>query len=111
MEALRAIPLPMIRMLADVARGGTTLAERVATAEAQIEAIHEAQADRDREIKALKQVNADINRKLDLLIEDKQRRDGVLGMGRWLITIGIPSLVGGAVLWVWHFLDTKIGGH
>lgn len=94
-----------------MARGGTTLAERMATAEAQIDAIHEAWTDRDREIKELKEVNADINRKLDLLIEDKQRRDGVLGMGRWLITIGIPSLVGGAVLWVWNFLDSRIGGH
>lgn len=94
-----------------MARGGTTLAERMATAEAQITAIHASRADRDREIKALKQVNADINRKLDLLIEDKQRRDGALGMSRWLITVGIPSLIGGAVLWVWHFLDSKIGGY
>lgn len=94
-----------------MARGGTTLAERMATAEAQIEAIHEALADRDREIKALKEGNAEINRKLDVLIAEKERRDGALGMGRWLITIGIPSLVGGAVLWVWHFLDSKIGGH
>ena len=62
-----------------MARGGATLAERMATAEAQIEAIHEAWTDRDREIKALKEVNADINRKLDLLIADKERRDGVLG--------------------------------
>lgn len=94
-----------------MARGGTTLAERMATAEAQIDAIHEAWTDRDREIKELKEVNADINRKLDLLIEDKQRRDGALGMGRWLITVGIPSLIGGAALWVWNFLDSRIGGH
>lgn len=94
-----------------MARGGTTLAERMATAEAHIEAIHEARADRDREIKALKEGNAEINRKLDVLIADKERRDGVLGMGRWLITIGIPSLVGGAVLWVWNLFDSKIGGH
>lgn len=94
-----------------MARGGATLAERMATAEAQIEAIHEAWTDRDREIKALKEVNADINRKLDLLIADKERRDGVLGMGRWLITVGIPSLIGGAALWVWHLFDSKIGGH
>lgn len=94
-----------------MARGGTTLAERMATAEAHIEAIHEARADRDREIKALKEGNAEINRKLDLLIEDKQRRDGALGMGRWLITVGIPSLIGGAALWVWQFLDSRIGGH
>ena len=57
-----------IRMSSDIARGGTTLAERMATAEAQIEAIHEARADRDREIKALKEGNAEINRKLDVLI-------------------------------------------
>lgn len=94
-----------------MARGGATLAERMAKTEAQIAAIHEARTDRDREIKALKGVNADINRKLDLLIEDKQRRDGALGMGRWLITVGIPSLIGGAALWVWNFLDSKIGGH
>lgn len=94
-----------------MARGGTTLAERMATAEAQIDAIHEAWTDRDREIKELKEVNADISRKLDLLIEDKQRRDGALGMGRWLIAVGIPSLIGGAALWVWNFLDSRIGGH
>ena len=90
-----------------MSRQGTTLAERVATAEAQIAAIIEAWVDRDREIKAIKTGQDTINSKLDLLIEDKQRRDGALGMGRWLITIGIPSMVGGVVLWVLHLIDGR----
>lgn len=83
------------------------LGERVATVEAQIAEIHALRADRDREIRAIKVMQTEINHKLDLLIEDKQRRDGALGLGRWMISVGIPSLVGGALLWVWHLFDGK----
>ena len=84
---------------------GETHAERLATIEAQIAAMAEARAERDREIKAIKEGQGEIVRKLDILIADKARRDGALGLGRWLITIGIPSLIGGAVLWIWHLFD------
>lgn len=84
---------------------GETHAERLATIEAQIAAMAEARAERDREIKAIKEGQIEIVRKLDILIADKARRDGALGLGRWLITIGIPSLIGGAVLWVWNLFD------
>jgi hypothetical protein len=86
---------------------GVTHAERLATIEAQIAAIPAMRADRDREISAIKVMQTEINHKLDLLIEDKQRRDGALGLGRWMIAVGIPSLVGGALLWVWHLFDGK----
>ena len=79
----------------------------MATVEAHIDAIVEARVGRDREIKAIKEAQVLTNQKLDLLLEDKQLRDGAMGLGRWLITIGIPSLVGGAVLWVWHLVDGK----
>ena len=79
----------------------------MATVEAHIDAIVEARVERDREIKAIKEAQVLTNQKLDLLLEDKQLRDGAMGLGRWLITIGIPSLVGGAVLWVWHLVDGK----
>ncbi len=79
----------------------------MATVEAHIDAIVEARVERDREIKAIKEGQIAANKKLDLLLEDKQLRDGAIGLGRWLITIGIPSLVGGAVLWVWRLVDGK----
>ena len=94
-----------------MARGGATLAERMATVEAHIDAIVEARVERDLEIKAIKEGQIAANKKLDLLLEDKQLRDGAIGLGRWLITVGIPSLIGGAALWVWRFLDSRIGGH
>ncbi len=83
------------------------LSERMAKAEAQIEAIGEARADRDREIKALKESFAAINAKLDLLIADKARRDGALGLGRWLIGIGIPALVAGWAVALWHLVGGR----
>lgn len=79
----------------------------MATVEAHIDAIVEARVERDREIKAIKEGQIAANKKLDLLLEDKQLRDGAIGLGRWLITIGIPSMVGGAVLWVWRLVDGK----
>ena len=90
-----------------MSRQGATLTERMATVEAHIDAIVEARVERDREIKAIKEDQIAANKKLDLLLEDKQLRDGATGLGRWLITIGIPSLVGGAVLWVWHLVNGK----
>lgn len=84
------------------------MAERLVRAEEQIKAIIDGRGDRDREMKALKATLTEIDAKLDLLLEDKNKRDGVLGMGRWLIAIGIPSMVGGAVLW---FRDTLSGHH
>lgn len=86
---------------------GPSHAERLSSIEAQLDAIHEIRADRDREMKAIKDMQAEINRKLDVLIADKSRRDGALGLGRWLITVGIPSLIGGAVLALWHMFDAK----
>lgn len=83
------------------------LNERMATAEAQIQAIVEARADRDREMKALKAELGAANGKLDVLLSDKERRDGALGLGRWLIGIGLPTLVGGFILELWHFFDGK----
>ena len=79
----------------------------MATVEAHIDAIVEARVERDREIKAIKEGQIAANKKLDLLLEDKQLRDGAIGLGRWLITIGIPSMVGGAAMWVWHLVDGK----
>lgn len=90
-----------------MSRQVATLAERMATAEAQIQAIVDSRADRDREIKAIKLGQESMDRKLDALLADKERRDGAIGLGRWLITIGIPSMVGGAVLWVWHLLNGR----
>ena len=79
----------------------------MATAEAQIAAWAEQRAERDREVKAMKQTMASIDSKLDQLVEDKARRDGALGLGRWLITIGIPSLLGGMVMTLWHLIGEK----
>lgn len=50
-----------------------------------------------------------IDQKLDLLVEDKARRDGAVGLGRWLIAIGIPSLIGGAVLALWEVFGGNNG--
>lgn len=83
------------------------MAERMATAEAQIAAMVEQRTERDREVKAMKEVIGSIDRKLDQLVEDKARRDGALGLGRWLITIGIPSMVGAAVLALWNLFEGK----
>lgn len=55
----------------------------------------------------MKQTMASIDSKLDQLVEDKARRDGALGLGRWLITIGIPSLLGGMVMTLWHLIGEK----
>lgn len=93
-------------------------AERIASMEAQLAAIREARADRDREMKAVKArqdgIEAElaetvraINAKLELLIEDKAKRDGALGLGRWLFAIGLPSMAGAFALEVWHLLGGK----
>lgn len=84
-----------------------SIAERMATAEAQIAAIIDQRSDRDREIKQIKESIGGVDRKLDLLVEDKAQRDGAIRLGRWLIGIGIPSLVGGWVLALWHLLEGK----
>ena len=84
-----------------------SMAERMATAEAKILAIVDQRTERDREVRDLKGTMRSIDQKLDLLVEDKARRDGAVGLGRWLIAIGIPSLIGGAVLALWEVF----GGH
>lgn len=84
-----------------------SLGERMAMAEAQIAAMIEQRSDRDCEVKAIKESIRGIDSKIDQLIEDKAHRDGAISLGRWLIGIGIPSLIGGWVLAIWHFLEGK----
>jgi len=83
------------------------MGERMATVEAQVHAIVEMREERDREIKSIKTSLSDIGGKLDLLVQDKARRDGALGLSRWLIGIGIPGMIGGWVLYLWHIFEGK----
>ena len=83
------------------------LNERMAKVESQMRAFVEARGDRDKQLKGFHTQLADIDSKLGLLLQDKDRRDGALGLGRWLLTIGVPSLIGGAALWLWNTIGER----
>ena len=76
------------------------LSERMATVETQLIAMAFAREE-------LRSTLSSMDDKLELLLASKARYDGALGLGRWLIGIGLPTLVGGTVLW---FLDFMAGG-
>lgn len=79
--------------------------ERLAKIETQIDTMLGMLRQRDVEIHAVREGQLELAQKMETLLMDKERRDGALGLGKWLISVGIPSLIGGAVLWVWHLLD------
>ena len=84
-----------------------TMSERMATVEAKLAAAELSRADRDREIRQIKDTIKGMDGKLDQLVEDKAHRDGALGLGRWMVSIGVPSLIGGWVLALWHLFGGK----
>lgn len=84
-----------------------TIGERMATIEARADAIELARRDRDREFGEFRAAVLEINASLKLLLADKSSRDGALGLGRWLIGIGLPALIGGWAIALWHFLAEK----
>ncbi len=45
-----------------------------------------------------------VEEKLDDLITDRDRRDGAIGLGKWLVGGGFFSAVGGILIAVWHFI-------
>lgn len=79
----------------------------MAAAEAQIAAGEQRRADRDREIKEIKQTVQGMDGKIDQLISEHNRQQGALSLGRWLISIGVPSLLGGWALALWHLFGGK----
>lgn len=76
--------------------------ERLAKIEIQIDTMLDMLRRRDIEIHAVREGQVELAQKMETLLVDKERRDGALGLGKWLISAGIPSLIGGAVLWIWH---------
>lgn len=79
--------------------------ERLAKIEIQIDTMLDMLRRRDIETHAIREGQVELAQKMETLLMDKERRDGALGLGKWLISVGIPSLIGGAVLWIWRLLD------
>lgn len=83
-----------------------SLSVRVARLEAAEQRNSELQASRDHETTAMKATYAEIDAKLELLIEDKNKRDGAIGFGKWIVGTGFFAMVGSAVLAVLHLLGS-----
>jgi len=83
-----------------------SLSVRVARLEAAEQRNSEIQASRDRETADMKATYADIDAKLERLIEDKNKRDGAIGFGKWIVGTGFFAMVGSAVLAVLHLLGS-----
>lgn len=85
-----------------------SLEARVARLEEARDAAERTRADRDREIRDIKKVVGDIDGKLDLLVKDKDQRDGAIGLGKWLVGTGFFALVGSAVIATLHYIGLRL---
>lgn len=79
----------------------------MATLEAQMAAAAQQRVDRDREIRDIKTMLHGIDAKLDTLNSEHLQQQGALKLGRWLVNIGIPSLIGGWALALWQLFGGK----
>jgi hypothetical protein len=74
------------------------LTVRVVRLEEAVAAANLQRADRDREIRDIKRAVKSIEDKIDLLIADKNTRDGAVGLGKWLVTTGVFGAIGAVAL-------------
>jgi hypothetical protein len=83
-----------------------SLSVRVSRLEAAEHRNNDIQSARDHELATMKATYAEIDAKLELLIEDKNKRDGAIGFGKWIVGTGFFAMVGSAVLAVLHLLGS-----
>lgn len=66
----------------------------MARLEAEAGANAQHRIDRDREIRDIKKLVGDIDAKLDKLIDSEARREGAIGLGKWIVGTGLFGAVG-----------------
>lgn len=88
---------------------GETLSSRVARLEEQADAALRVLVDRDRELRDIRQTVHQIRDIVDDLRADQNRRDGAIGLGKWVVGTGFLGAVGAAVLAAWHLLTRGPG--
>jgi hypothetical protein len=82
-----------------------SLTARVVRLEAQDAVAVQHRTDRDREIRDIKLTVNAMDAKLDLLIADKNSRDTLVGLGKWLVASGLFGTVGALAMWIWQAFD------
>lgn len=75
-------------------RGEESLAARVARLEAGERAAEDHRVTRDREIRDIKDTVRRVEKKLDKLMDAEARRDGAIGLGKWIVGTGFLGAVG-----------------
>lgn len=89
--------------------GGSALAEesieaRVTRLEERERAAAAVRVDRDREIRDIKNTVHEMDGKLDELVAGKNRQDGAVGLGKWLVGLGFFGTVGSIVIATLHYI-------
>lgn len=67
---------------------------KVARLEAEAKENARHRADRDREIRDIKDTVRRVEEKLDKLMDAEARRDGAIGLGKWIVGTGFLGAVG-----------------